>query len=501
MPNKLATSTTLCLLLFFGLPTQAQDSPPFPKEGRRLEVYDRLISEIQRVDAIGIATRNTYKDTNWKFLTRNLRSEFGAAQNWTELRQVISRLHKGFTNVHSHIKPGALFPPVVKQTAPNANQEGPLIGFTYPPVEFFAAKETPATKEALNKTFREFVDVGCRAANPVSCAHRFVRDTQPLQHPTPKEQRIEKCESVAIRYTTAWTLNYSGHSLCVLTRDAVTLVKIKLFASWGQSGIYCGPNASKGSACHDIYNALQLIKRAEPEYLILDVQNNRGGSENTPYIAAFATAAFTDLRVEYKKIRELDDSKMRKELFYFNKEAETWFKSLKTSKAYDTIAYGDYLPARADFCRGARDCSIAPIKRHALSNAEQKGIILTNGNCVSSCDDLVWRLKEANNWKVVGQTPVTDGAYSRIEGGIFLNSEGQVSTQTWGDGEEPATSQKDLLVRYRVPISRTVNGVGELLEGNVSVLDAPIAHSKAQFTNNDAHLANAAFHNITKLSQ
>ena len=62
MPNKLATSTTLCLLLFFGLPTQAQDSPPFPKEGQRLEVYDRLISEIHRVDAIGIATRNTYKD-------------------------------------------------------------------------------------------------------------------------------------------------------------------------------------------------------------------------------------------------------------------------------------------------------------------------------------------------------------------------------------------------------------------------------------------------------
>jgi len=228
------------------------------------------------------------------------------------------------------------------------------------------------------------------------------------------------------------------------------------------------------------------------------MQNNRGGSENTPYIAAFATSAFHDLRVQYRKIRELDDDRMRRELFYSSRAAENWFKNLHTANLYEAIAYGDFLPARADFCRGARDCSIAPIKRHALSNPKQKGLILTNGNCVSSCDDFVWRIKETNNWRVIGQLPVTDGAYARIEGGVFIDDEGRVSTQTWGDGAEPETNSERLLIRYRVPISRTVNQLGELLEGNSNVLDLQITHTKAQFTNNDAHLANAAFQTIER---
>ena len=100
---------------------------------------------------------------------------------------------------------------------------------------------------------------------------------------------------------------------------------------------------------------------------------------------------------------------------------------------------------------------------------------------------------------MVGQTPVTDGSYSRIEGRVFLHRDGSVTTQTWGDGVRP-DDDENLVIQYRVPISRTVESNGTLREGNPKVLDVALPHNHEQYFNNDAHLANAAFSRIEELA-
>jgi len=508
--SQTATKWMIALLVSFTFSSIAEEKSSLPSKGQRLTIYNSLIDEIERVDAIGIATRNTYKTSSWPAITKAIRKEFEDASSWSELRLAITNLHNGFTNAHSYIRPGPLFPETLKAEPRNSDV---YLRFTYPNIDFF--QESDEIQQAVNKQFAAFSDLHCRYPHEISCAHLFVREFhkgEPKAQPStktnfvlnkrnlsPAELRKEDCRSLHTRYGQEWLLSFSGSSLCVLERSTTVLVKIKLFATWGQNSMYCGPNATAGSACDDIYGALKTISRIDPEYLILDVQNNRGGSENTPYIAAFATEGFFDLQVQYKKIRELENSKLRRELFYNNRAAETWFADLIASGSYSKIQQGHYLPARSDFCRGAEDCSRKPIKRHILSRSPQKGVILTNGNCVSSCDDIVWRLKETNGWKVVGQTPVTDGAYARIEGGIFLHEDGQVTTQTWGDGGSPEEERR-MVIRYRVPVSRTVDRAGTPLEGNASVLDIALPHDQDQFFDNDAYLANSAFVRIRELT-
>ena len=105
----------------------------FPDKIQRLSMYDSLVSEIERVDAIGIATRNSYKSTNWKTITAAIREEFEQASSWKGLRAAISNLDGGFTNAHSHIRPGPGFP---KNTDPDSVTKAKNPSFSYPDLVF-----------------------------------------------------------------------------------------------------------------------------------------------------------------------------------------------------------------------------------------------------------------------------------------------------------------------------------------------------------------------------
>ena len=107
--------------------------------------------------------------------------------------------------------------------------------------------------------------------------------------------------------------------------------------------------------------------------------------------------------------------------------------------------------------------------------------MITNSGCVSSCDDLVWRLKTFSKAKVVGQMPSTDGTYARLMVYIIFKPDGAVEAIISGEGMQQDFGQSQLLTSYRVPISRTVKFDRKKLEGSTDVLDTLFEVNKSNF--------------------
>jgi hypothetical protein len=84
-------------------------------------------------------------------------------------------------------------------------------------------------------------------------------------------------------------------------------------------------------------------------------------------------------------------------MFYGSDYAEHWLAQLKESQKEN-----NFLPARGDFCRGSNTCLTTLIKSNPNHINFNQLILITNSRCVSSCDDLIWRLKAFFNAIVVG---------------------------------------------------------------------------------------------------
>ncbi len=137
-----------------------------------------------------------------------------------------------------------------------------------------------------------------------------------------------------------------------------------------------------------------LATHPEIESLIFDLLSNGGGKENTPFLEAFTPNQFGELQVAYRKIHELDDPGIRNQVFYNASSAESWFQNLISSGVYSQISYGDYLPARPDFCRASTVCKSGMLQTRPDGFKAKKIALIVNGTCASSCDDFTWRMKK-----------------------------------------------------------------------------------------------------------
>jgi len=487
--------------------------PDFLTKSQLREVANELLSQIERVDATSISVRNKTREVKWEEYRKIASDRLINSSNWNELAHNVEKLHLGIVNRHSF----------VNFEVANINLKGidveiswPKfnIGYTWPKIEFYDLDSGKTINKIDGKPFIEifesYFNHFCRIANKNGCLREFVshlskgysfetnREKLELSFIDGFNKIISKSE-LSSRASTAYltknsvkncadayplapvTLLYSGKQACLFLAENAYILKILSFSSWGteQSDFYC-QNYKKDGLCQEMNEIVRRTKAEPKENLIIDVQGNRGGSENTPWIASITNNGFKDNLVQYKNIKELNSKHIRSGVFYGLPQAEDWYQKVSKDKENNK---GSFLPVRGDFCRDG-NCTGSHIESKKEHFEYKKLAIVTDHNCASSCDDLIWRSKSFAGAQVFGQPPSTDGAYASIKGYVLLTAKGELQTAfASGYSRTPSFEDDLLLITFQIPITKTVDDLGNLLDGDSSVLDFPLEVNRANFNN------------------
>jgi len=291
-----------------------------------------------------------------------------------------------------------------------------------------------------------------------------------------KKREQNDCETLYSSLNVS--LIYNGSQSCLFESKNGYVLKIFYFGKWGSQfgDIYCKKTEGKGM-CADINEVKRITQEFGRKPLIIDLQSNGGGSENTPWIAALTKEGFKDNLVLYKNIEFLTDIEIRSSAFYHNERAENWYQKVKIN-----ISPKDkFLPLRTDFCRGSTTCEMKDVNSSSqpINYSDLKLII--NEKCVSSCDDFIWRTRQYAQAKTYGQLSATDGAFARLNGYLYIMKNGKVKNIIVGEDYEPSVDNGTLIVTYRIPISKTVSFKGKDLEGDDTILDFPLSITHDNF--------------------
>ena len=136
---------------------------------------------------------------------------------------------------------------------------------------------------------------------------------------------------------TDWTTLFDDNAVCLFHREDVLLLRIRQFQrkmSSSVDDIYCLDNHAEGTMCSSVnqfQTAIEEFEVADKTHLVIDLQGNRGGGENTAWIAALVHKGFTDNPVRYRCNRAmLSDPEVRSAIFYGSDRAESWFNQVLT---------------------------------------------------------------------------------------------------------------------------------------------------------------------------
>ena len=484
-----------------------------------------LFTEIERLDANAIAVRNNTKVVKWPEYRAEMLKNIAAADNKEALARAINSAQQGFTNSHAAIQPyPVLFAvPALYENAPD--QRGLKIGFTYPTVSFFSLETQQSISHIngidLHNRYKHFEEFECQFAHANACLEKFVKqisygwanlaikDKVSLTSPegntwtqlvVPTKPQVTHsgvaaenyCSSYAKDYP-SWRLSYAGGNLCLLQNGEHSLLRISRFGDWGsaQNDFYCEKPAKAGSLCADVQALSNLLAKNKQNRIAVDLQDNDGGSENTPLLSLLVPKSFRNNLVKFRFTKEMLQEEYRENLFYGHPHALTWWKQLVQNKQLPTQS--GWLPIRTDFCRGDSKCSDVTLPRRAPNLAIDQLIVVVNAGCFSSCDDLTWRLKRDANATIIGQLPVTDGTYVSATGVIYLTPEGELKSKVLAPGQ-PSDIAEEMtkLLWFRVPSTATFNDQHVMLEGNPSVIDKVIPITKQNFATIKTHNINQA---------
>ncbi|MGL1957129.1 MAG: hypothetical protein OCD00_07425 [Colwellia sp.] len=484
--------------------SQANNELPFPTESQRKEIANQLLKGIESIDAITIDLRDSTRKVNWVAFKTITSNNIVNAITWNALYSSLDNIHYGILNRHSYVLIDKSISKNIKSLPRWPQFE---LGYSWPEVNFFSVKNSQnidsINGRKINDIFDEFFNLYCNDIHQSGCLRLFsdymklgyhflggtselkIKFTNGSQEKVTQQQKIKRkkrelieCESLYSSLNVS--LVYNGSQSCLFESKNGYVLKIFYFGKWGsKSGdIYCEKAEDKGM-CADINEVKRITKKFGRKPLTIDLQNNVGGSENTPWIAALTKKGFKDNLVLYKNIELLTDLEIRSSAFYHNDRAENWYQKVKNNISPED----KFLPLRTDFCRGSTTCEMKDINSSSqpINYSELKLII--NEKCMSSCDDFIWRTRQYAQAKTYGQLSATDGAFARLNGYLYIMKNGKVKNIIVGEDYEPSVDNGTLIVNYRIPISKTVSFKGKDLEGDDTILDFPLSINHVNFTN------------------
>ena len=302
----------------------------------RQKFADILFNEIERLDASASDIRNTTKSVSWKEYREVSTKKIVAADSFKELAKALDYAQQGFINSHSSIQLYSSLYNSRKLYENVSYQKGLKLGFEYPNISFFSLKSRKSLTSIngidLLKEFNKFKNFKCEYAHDVACLDKFVKwidyglidlnlkmtnvflsqqgdswkeTIEPLQY-TPQLSQKEDCADYAMYHSSMHLTHESEHS-CILQKNDLVIFKLTKFADWGVSydDIYCNTPAKKDSLCFDIQTLTKKLEELGSVKLIIDLQGNSGGAENTPLVAVVARQGFYDNLVKYRNSKEM----------------------------------------------------------------------------------------------------------------------------------------------------------------------------------------------------
>ena len=501
---KIIRSVVLSFFLFLPfVNANAQDSLSYLNKAQREKLADEIFNGIERLDAITIELRNNTRSIDWEAYKTLSKANIVEATDWNSLYHALDNLHYGIINRHSYV---LVAESIASQVTKFNRWPQFEIGYSWPEIEFFALDNNKNINtingKKISVIFEQFYNLYCNGAHHSDCLKLFSEylasgysflnnlDTLLVEFDDESQHKITKAPATKNQKPTTKTcdalytsldakLIYDGSQSCLFETQSAYILKILFFGGWGTSSdnIHCKGELDNGM-CKDIHSIATVTQSKKSKPMIIDLQDNGGGSENTPWVAALTRHGFKENLVAYRNLTLLNDDEIRHGAFYGIKAAERWYQSLTES---DKSSKKAFLPARVDFCQGSKNCAFETIPSSPTPINYTDLKIISNGKCVSSCDDLIWRTSQYAKAKTYGQLPATDGAYARLNAHVFMTQDGEIETVVTGEGSSPDLGNGTLLLHYRIPVTKTVDTLGNNLEGNTNYLDYPLPITKDNF--------------------
>lgn len=214
----------------------------------------------------------------------------------------------------------------------------------------------------------------------------------------------------------------------------------------------------------DALKEVWIPRSASAKHLILDLIDNGGGDEPMDYYRMLFRKPFLEQYVEFKKIPEIEEDRLRTSMFWEDNGHELWFRRQKALGAWDHLKKGGFSDPSPMFCADdAHPCGETEFQpfEHRFTG---RITVMLNDGCVSTCDGVAWMLATRLGAKLYGFYPAADSAYSRLRIDAIRDPESrrgfklEVSPQR---ADPPA----DLLISQDVAVTRTVDKNGKALAG------------------------------------
>ena len=472
-------------------------------------IYKQMIETIEFIDAEAIAVRNNTKTITWKTYKKHHKKKFRKARNSKDLKEAFISFADGFVNGHSH------FDYLHSREEKEKVSSNIKVGYTFPNTVFFDLESKKSIKKingkSIKKTFSYFENFQSSDNSTVgsqrSFKKKFENGTLKVKGKRPevitfsdgskkkiKYNHVNQEESLYAKYAeglnignyTDWKKIAIAYKATLLQKENVALIKIKDFIYFkGHGGsIKCEEEARDSTMCSDVQilkKGLQSISN-NTDILIFDLQGNNGGMENTPFIKMFSPSAFYDLRVQYKKTHLLRNDSIRPYLNYNSERGEAWFQEILANDIYKQTKDGDFLPSRADFCKGDEKCALKEIQPNdKFTSKFKKIIILVNEGTASSADDFAYRMNTHKNVYVTGQPQAADLTYSLITVVFYLDENNTIKKMYVGNRQREYKVPGKEILKFDIPYSKTVDKDGNMLQGNPLKLDLLVPITKTNF--------------------
>jgi hypothetical protein len=465
--------------------------------------FDELVSEMERLDGEFIELRNEKRHEAWAQVSSLLKSQFQSADSDFEISEVFRQLDQAYPSRHASIQthftsPAKLVPTVRFRShwiAPGVVQ---LVVSQVDADAMFMEAQTPVADDqviAINQRpieswYSEAYDF-CKFPLKSQCSAEFAEEfrlqnyswneSQPLQYTLKRRERtwnvsiplrvsrgggvtIENghgCRTEKDRYQ-GFSLAYSGENACAYSTihaPGTLILRITSFR-YGSRGAV--PSVNKEVTLLHKW----LVQQRDLRHLIIDVVDNGGGDNAAPYFRLLLGHPFREsVQFRIKKVKELEDPHIRSALFWGSKDNEKWFQSLKSSAAWETLAFGSYLPALPQFCNGDRaTChgnALMPLPSPFLGRVT----VLMNRQCMSSCDHFVFMAKDFLGSRVtfIGEPTTADMGYARLAIHVLKKTQSGQWTRITPTDEN--LGPDDLAVQS-VVVSQTRSNDDKILDGH-----------------------------------
>lgn len=507
-------------------------NPLMIDEATRLALFDKFVSEMERLDGEGLLARKNRPEA-WKKTVQRLKIELRNAMTEFEFGQVFKKLDATYPNIHAQVVLDPQFdmasdrlrPLIAARFAPEMINRGQTL------YRYFISKVETDQVSALKELDRpgvgdEILEINGKAMRDWSkqnfifckfplkeqCEANFFDHfrkellgwdrTQPLVYKLRRNQRewtvtvpfrfskgnasrvdsSEGCSDRQDRYPD-FKIVFKGYNTCVYESEKypnVAVLKISSFAYRGLSK--SAPIPSLQAEVDQFNEKYWNAKSGALSKLIIDVIENGGGDDPIPWYQIFFKRPFQEQYVQFKKIIELENEGIRKNLFYEEPGREVWFESIKKSGIYGRTPMGGFLPQHPQFCaESPKNCADGLFQTKGNNFA---GVvrIMTDEYCVSTCTGFVWEMKNRflARAKVVGFPESGDSAYARLYVDILSKGGTYTVSSAARAGRTKQVLPEDTLLRQQVTVTRSTDASGAILSARPTMPDIWVPYRYVQ---------------------